>query len=131
MAGGRDEQLPESLERQLRRLEQIGNAEAELYEEERWLRARGVKAKRPAVKRFSSPATHDSYTRELRLQRESARTRKLAVVLLCLAPVFSLGYVVSGFYQRSVLALAFMLAAGFALGLAIVGLYIANKRLQE
>lgn len=122
------EGLTPDLERRLQHLELIGNAEAQLAIAERQPRV----ATRAAAK---SPAPTEQEHRYLMLRRryehEAQRTRKLALAMLCAAPLGVIIYLTLGELLPHPLGLACLLAAGVLIGLAVPSLYFANERLQE
>ncbi len=127
------EELTPGLARQLSRLEQIGNAEARLSQEERaaarprLLSKRVAQVKQPPV----GERQHRRQTLAHRYHREAQRARRFAMVLLLLFPVFTVCYVIAGYYNRSGLALVALLLGGLAIGFALPTLYLARKRQEK
>lgn len=126
--------MPPGLERQLRRLEMIGNAEADLAREEQRALGAGTRpypAKGSAATKERSVRAHVARTERLRVDRESARVRSMGLVLLFLSPCFTAAYILCGYLHRDALAVVMILLAGLCIGLALPALYFANERQQR
>lgn len=121
MATDPREGLPPDLERQLERLERLGNAEADLSREV-------VRDARPAPTRRLTDRAHRARVDGLRRSREHARSRRLGLLLLGLSPVLTLGYALAGYLERGSLALLLLLLAGLATSAAVVILYVSRER---
>ena len=127
----RSEELSPGLLQQLERIERLGNAEAEFAsaEYERFYQS-GQKSQKIETLKLTE-AQHSLYTTKARYEREAVRSRQLALVMLCLAPIFTICYCLAISFHYKIAAWAFMLTAGILLGLGITMLYYANKRQQE
>ena len=113
---------PPDLARQLDRLEQIGNAEAELASAE----GTGRDGRRRAI--ILDDRRHRDLARATRRRRERERSRRLGLLLLCLSPLLTLAYALAGYLGRGTLALVLLLAAAATTAAAVVVLYVSRER---
>ncbi|MFK8055463.1 MAG: hypothetical protein AB8F78_05000 [Saprospiraceae bacterium] len=121
--------LPPSLERQLERIELVGNAEAELLakEENDFLE---VAPKKSSSKLSISERQHRIDTARELFLRETKRTKKFGIVLLALVPLTCLTYFASIMTENSMLALASMLLTGLLIGFGVVVIYMSKRNIS-
>ena len=115
------------LEQQLAEIELIGNAEAELVAAETRTRHTYVQLLTPQ----QHEQRHRYQTLRKRYERETIRTRKLALVMLLLGPIGVVVYLTLGSLMPAVAALTILLVSGALIGTALPLLYFSNARLQE
>ncbi len=123
--------LSPGLERQLARIEQMGNAEADLVREEQLQQLEKAQEPLRMLAAQRGESAHRLHTLRQRYMRESERTRKFGIILLCISPLLSLAYLVAIAHQQRTLALVLLLLSGLLIGLAMPALYYANKRQQK
>jgi len=122
--------IPPKLERQLDRIELIGNAEAELaaQEEKHPLEIYGSK---PEGKLSNSERQHRLDTARSQFLREANRTKKLGFILLALVPVTCLTYVASILLENSMLGLISMLLSGLLISFGVVVILMSNRNIKD
>jgi len=122
--------LPPSLERQLDRIELVGNAEAELLAQESNDLNDFPSAKSDS-KLSISERQHRIDTARDHFLRQTKRTKKFGFILLGLVPVTCLTYVASIVLANPLLGLASFLMSGLLIGFAVVLILMSKKNIRE
>lgn len=120
--------IPPSLERQLNRLELIGNAEAELIAQES---NSGHDISKPKKKGNLSVSErqHRLDTAREQFLRETQRTKKFGFILLGLVPVTLLIYIASLVYGNPILGFTSTLLAGLLIGFGVVVILMSKRNI--
>jgi len=120
------DQLSPDLERQLKRLETLGNAELAFHYEPR----------KPGVPWPENPfllteRQHQLEMLKLRYAREARRSRNMSLWLLSFVPLLIVVGQLATAYNYTVAGKLAILVGGLMLGLSLPVLYFSNKRMQE